>query len=287
MVYYSSSKETTTFQTNLKTDWGNVKMAKGFQAVEELTAKKVASKRTYLKAKEGQSIKVRIPENITDQLTTVMTYSVYQVINTTLAYHLEKPSVRDLYHEARQIMLAEHNEARGKVFEVGSQDDKDSWKAANQLEAKPVFLFGVFPLADFVQGGTTKNTYPAGEPILLETNQGAKNANIKALQDILTDEKFIRKAAGKAYEIKALGANKYSFTPLDEEDLTADELAVFKATEGKLLVDEDFEGAIFESDETKQLTELKELGFDVSKLSNVSTPVEAEPAAAKVDDMEF
>ncbi|WYA79025.1 hypothetical protein [Enterococcus phage Toszka] len=257
-------------------------MAKGLEAIAQAaqTQSKGSgeqSKKTYLK--KGQSIRARIPEDILENLHVNQVVSVFEPqVLPTLSYHAEgRTDVRDLYHEATEIMLADH---RAKVesgeIERGTQDDKDSYRAARILTPKPLILFGIIPLADFTQGTKKTNTYPAGEPILLETNLGRDNANIDALTNFLSKETNAKKFPKKAFEITCEAANRYTFTPLDDDDLTPEELEVFKATEGATVPEEDFENAIFESTIERQIEDLKKIGFDTTRLPNLPT---AAPAA--------
>lgn len=237
-------------------------MSKGLEAIAKATAgDKQPSKKTYLK--KGQSIRVRIPEDIVENIHVFQTVSVFGKILTTLSYHGEKRTDKvDYYHEAHKLMVADHN-ARKEASDEPLP--KEAWTAANVLNPKALVLFGVIPLNDFTQG--KKNTlYPKGEPILLETNLGKDNANVDALIAALTKPANVKKFKSRAFEIECVKSNNYTFTALDEEDLTADELEVFKATEGVSVADEDFDNAIFESTPERQLEDLKLIGFDISRI---------------------
>lgn len=250
-------------------------MTKGLDAIAKVSQAQATtggekSVKTYLK--KGQSIRVRIPEDIVDNLHVFNTVSVFDPqILPTLSYSAEgRTDVRDLYNEATQIMLADH---RAKVdsgeITRGSEEDKASYKAARILMPKPLILFGVIPLADFTQGAKKTNTYPAGEPILLETNLGRDNANIDALTNFLTKETNAKKFPKKAFEITCEAANRYTFATLDEEDLTPEELEVFNSTAGATVPEEAFGNAIFESDLERQVEDLKKIGFDTTRLEGI------------------
>lgn len=258
-------------------------MAKGLDAINKTVAQadggeRELSKRTYLK--KGQSVIVRIPENIVENLHVFQTVSVFGSILTSLSYHGEGRTERDLYHEAHQMMVADHN--KRKAAGDPTALEKGAWTKANQLAPKPLFLFGVILLQDFTQG-KKNNLYEAGTPILLETNLGKDRANIDALTSFLTNPVNARKFGKKPFQITCTAANKYTFTPLDEEDLLAmeggeDMLKVFNETAGQTVEEEAFDNAIFESTTERQIEDLQKIGFDVSRLQGVEqAPQQGQP----------
>ena len=273
-------------------------MAKGLEAVKQTVAivesngeEREMSRRTYLK--KGQSVIARIPEDVVDNLHVFQTVSVFGSILTSLSYHGEGRPERDLYHEAHQIMVADHNakKASGEI----DPTDKEAWGKANALKPKPIFLFGLILLEDFVQGAK-KNLYEAGSPILLETNLGKDSANIDALTNFLTDPINAKKFGRKPFKITCVSNNKYSFTSLDEEDLEgldggAEMLKVFKETAGQTVPESAFENAIFESTTERQVEDLKSIGFDVTRLNGVAeavaTPTEQATTEVSGDDLPF
>lgn len=251
-------------------------MSKGLEAIKQAQASEgggTKSRRSYLK--KGESVLVRIPETVIDNLTVKKVVSVWEKFLPTLSYSANNvEGKRDLYAEASKMMLDDHfrNQAKG-VFAKGSAEDKASYKAARQLDPKPLYLFGVYPLEDFTQG---KNTYEAGEPLVFETNNGRDGANIDAL--VSTLQKLEKKFNTKAFEISCAAANKYTILPVDIEDLTPEQKKVFDATEGLEVADEVFDEALFESDTQKQAKDLVAIGFDVSRLGVEITEDAGEPA---------
>jgi len=272
-------------------------MAKGLEAIKAAQAgdgKKGSSIRTYIK--RGESLLVRIPETVIDNINVKQVVSVWQPrILPTLAYKANGiTDKRDLFDEALKIMKEDHFKAiaNGEIAK-GSPEDKESYLNAMQLQPKPTYLFSVIPLEDFTQG---KVTFPAGTPIILETNNGKNGANINAL--VSTLQNLERKFNTKAFTITATGSNTFSITPEDLDDdraVSKEALKVFEATKsletlpeelkefytheyGKLAVKQElFDNALFEANEENQLEKLTEFGFDVTRLEGVDkAPEEAD-----------
>lgn len=238
-------------------------MSKGLDAIKEAQASENGSKsrRSYLK--KGESIIVRIPESIINNITVKKVVAVFGKFMPTLSYSANGiEGKRDLYAEAAKMMQDDHFRAQANgEFVKGSKEDKESYKNSKQLEPKPAYLFGVYPLDDFTQG---KNTYEAGEPLILETNNGKDGANIDAL--VTTLQKLEKKFNTKAFEISCTSSNKYTILPVDIEDLTPEQKEVFDATEGLEVEDALFDEALFESNEQKQAKDLQAIGFDPARL---------------------
>lgn len=275
-------------------------MARGLEAIKAAQAsdgKKVSSIRTYLK--KGESLLVRIPETVLDTINVKQVVSVWEPrILPTLAYKANGiTDKRDLFDEALELMKADHFKAiaNGEIVK-GSEEDKKSYRNSLILQPKPTYLFSVIPLVDFTQG---KATFPAGTPIILETNNGKNGANIEAL--ISTLQNLERKFNTKAFTITATGSNTFSITPEDLDDdraVSKEALKVFKATKsletlpeelkefytheyGKLAVKQElFDNALFEANEENQLGKLKEIGFDVTRLEGINEPSEEDVAEA-------
>lgn len=272
-------------------------MAKGLEAIKAAQAgdgKKGSSIRTYIK--RGESLLVRIPETVIDNINVKQVVSVWQPrILPTLAYKANGiTDKRDLFDEALKIMKEDHFKAiaNGEIAK-GSPEDKESYLNAMQLQPKPTYLFSVIPLEDFTQG---KVTFPAGTPIILETNNGKNGANINAL--VSTLQNLERKFNTKAFTITATGSNTFSITPEDLDDdkaVSQEALKVFEMTksidtmtdeqkefytleDGKLTVKQEyFDNALFEANEENQLEKLTEFGFDVTRLEGVDkAPEEAD-----------
>lgn len=260
-------------------------MTKGLEAIKQAQASEASgstSRRGFLK--QGETVLVRIPETVIDNITVKKVVNVWQHILPTLAYKANGiEDKRDLFDEALKLMKEDHFKAQANgEFERGSQEDKDSYKFSKQLEPKPLYLFGVYPLADFTQG---KTTFEAGEPLVLETNNGKDGANITQL--VSTLQRLQKKFGSKAFEITGQGSNKYTILPVDIEDLSPEELEVFNKTEGMSVDDEVFDTALFESDELKQAKELVGLGFDVSRLGITSLGEDTVPELQDGDELPF
>lgn len=287
-------------------------MAKGLEAIKAAQVgdgKKGSSIRTYIK--RGESLLVRIPETVIDNINVKQVVSVWQPrILPTLAYKANGiTDKRDLFDEALKIMKEDHFKAiaNGEIAK-GSPEDKESYLNAMQLQPKPTYLFSVIPLEDFTQG---KVTFPAGTPIILETNNGKNGANINAL--VSTLQNLERKFNTKAFTITATGSNTFSITPEDLDDdkaVSPEALKVFEMTksidtmtdeqkefytleDGKLTVKQEyFDNALFEANEENQLEKLTEFGFDVTRLEGVDkAPEEADLGEAfgdtETDDNEL
>lgn len=253
-------------------------MAKGLDAVtkvveQEAKVEREPSRLTYLK--KGQSIPVRIPADIVDNLHVYKTVQVFQKILPTISYSSEGRDERDLYKEAYDIMVADFDAAKaaGKV----KADDKDAFKASRILQPKPTILFGVIPLEDFVQG-KKETVYAAGEPLLLETNLGKNNANIDALTAALTKPANVKKFKNRVFEITCTASNQYTFIPMDEDEVKPEQQEVFDRTADVSIPDEVFDNALFESTIEKQLNDLKAIGFDVTRLKGFEADAESAPA---------
>lgn len=241
-------------------------MSKGLDAIQRVVEQEAKvdrepSRLTYLK--KGQSIRVRIPEDIVDNLHVYKVVSVFQKILPTLSYAAEGRSERDLYNEAFEIMREDF--ATAKANGTVASDDKEAYRNSMILQPKPTILFGVIPLADFVQG-KKENLYEAGRPLLLETNLGKNNANIDALTAALTKPTNAKKFGSRAFEITCIASNQYSFAALDEDELEPNEKKVFEETAGVSIPDEVFDGSLFESNTEKQLNDLRLIGFDTTRL---------------------
>lgn len=240
-------------------------MSKGLAAIKAAQTGEAGggtkSRRSYLK--KDQTIYVRIPEKIIDEIHVKQVVAVWQKILPTLAYKANNiEGKRDLFDEALKLMKEDHFKAvnSGKI-EKGSEADKESYRNALQLQPKPTYLFGVIPLEDFTQG---KYTFEAGEPLILETNNGKNGANINSL--VTTLQKLEKKFNTKAFEITATGSNTYTILPVDVEDLTPEQKEVFDKTAGVVIPEEVYDTALFEADEQNQAHKLDEIGFDVSRL---------------------
>lgn len=241
-------------------------MSKGLEAInrvieQEAKVEREPSRLTYLK--KNQSIRARIPEDVVDNLHVYKTVQVFQKILPTISYSSEGRDERDLYKEAYDIMVDDFAEAKaaGKI----DADDKDAFKNSRVLQPKPTILFSVIPLEDFVQG-KKETVYEAGQPLLLETNLGKNNENIDALTAALTKESNVKKFKTRAFDITCIASNKYTFVPVDDEDLTDDQRKVLEETAGVSVPDEVFDNALFESTTEKQLNDLKLIGFDTTRL---------------------
>lgn len=280
------------------TDWGQIFMAKGIEGIQAATAKEVTSKKTYLSARNNDSIIVYIPQDIVDNIHTYQTVSTFRkkgepgAINTALSFHAEGRDERDVYHEAHQAMLADFN-ARKEAgdFKGDREAEKKAYKVANELAPKPIFVFGVLLLETFKQGvqELDKTTFPAGEPLLLDTNKGKDNGNINALLSKLQDETFMKKAATRPIRISPTKANLYEFEVLDEEDISEDALAILKAfrKEKATVPEETFQNCIFESKLEKQVKEVQSLGFDTSRLEGLEGAEQSEEGSVEAASIDF
>ena len=150
------------------------------------------------------------------------------------------------------------------------------------MQPKPTYLFGVIPLSDFTQG---KYTFEAGQPIILETNNGKNGANINSL--VTTLQKLEKKFNTKAFEITATGSNTYTILPVDIEDLTPEQAKVFEETAGVVIPEEVYDTALFEADEQNQAQKLTEIGFDVSRLGITLDQPQEDHLEIGDDDLPF
>lgn len=264
-------------------------MAKGLDAIQQVVQDEAKTDRepsrlTYLK--KNQSIRVRIPQDILDNLHVYKTVEVFQRILQTISYHAEGRPERDLYHEAHEIMKADH--AAGKANGTIDPKDTDKYRESMILQPKAAILFGVIPLSDFVQG--KKDTvYAAGEPLLLQTNLGKDNTNIDSLTAALQKDTNVKKFATRAFEITCIASNKYSFSVVDDEDLTDAEKKVLEDTSGVSIPDEVFDNALFESNTDKQLNDLKAIGFDTTRLEGFGDEAVTDDSTLGIeeDDLPF
>lgn len=261
-------------------------MSKGLAAIKAAQAGEASgggtkSRRTYIK--KGQSMIVRIPERIIDEIHVKQVVAVWQKILPTLAYKANGIDKRDLFDEALKLMKEDHFKAiaNGEI-EKGSEADKESYRNSLQLQPKPTYLFGVIPLSDFTQG---KYTFEAGQPIILETNNGKNGANINSL--VTTLQKLEKKFNTKAFEITATGSNTYTILPVDIEDLTAEQAKVFEETAGVVIPEEVYDTALFEADEQNQAQKLTEIGFDVSRLGITLDQPQEDHLEIGDDDLPF
>lgn len=266
-------------------------MAKGLDAISQLIQEEAKSDRpksrlSYLK--KNQSIRVRIPEDILDNLHVYKVVEVFQKINQTLSYSAEGRPERDLYAEAHELMKQDH--VAGKADGSIDPNDKDAYRESMILQPKPIILFGVIPLTDFVTQGSKPKTFEAGQPLLLQTNLGKDNANIDALTQALKKPTNANKFAKRAFEITCIANNKYSFAVVDDEDLTSDEKKVLEETAGASVSDEVFDNALFESTTEKQIADLASIGFSISRLQgfeNAGQETNDEPSDIAGDDLPF
>ena len=89
-------------------------MSKGLAAIKaaqagEATGGGTKSRRTYIK--KGQSMIVRIPERIIDEIHVKQVVAVWQKILPTLAYKANGIDKRDLFDEALKLMKEDHFKA--------------------------------------------------------------------------------------------------------------------------------------------------------------------------------
>lgn len=266
-------------------------MSKGLEAITQLVQEEAKSDRPKSRLsflKKNQSIRVRIPEDIIDNLHVYKVVEVFQKINQTLSYSAEGRSERDLYAEAHELMKQDH--AAGKADGSIDPNDKDAYRESMILQPKPIILFGVIPLTDFTTQSAKPKTFEAGQPLLLQTNLGKDNANIDALTSALQKDTNVKKFKSRAFEITCVANNKYSFAVVDDEDLTADEKKVLEETAGVSIPDEVFDNALFESTTEKQLADLASIGFSISRLKGFESAGQEttdEPNDITSDDLPF
>lgn len=173
---------------------------RGLQAVEETIQENTAeSVMTFIKA--GQKRYVRVPLNIMEMLTPVLTQNVYPAVHTNL---YEEGSA---YDKVYQELVAKHKQL--KADGASEKEIDEAYNLVYDWSPKEIYLFEFLDLE-------------TNSPIVIHSPKGGREGKtIKNLTKVLT-EKVVPKADKRIFEIEGLAGNKYIITALDEEDIPAD-----------------------------------------------------------------
>ena len=217
---------------------------KGRDALKSMTEEKKDFSKVLVPLKSGSSYKVRIPS--TEDFVEYYAHSVYKKIKTTPC---TKPSGQpDLYDRAVDILYKDANEAAKAGDEKKAEELREQ---ARLLKAKPRYLFGFFNLAD-------------GEEIIVDLTKAQARVVVAAI------EKYAKKIDKLAFELSKEGSGtntQVSLSPIiDEDDLSDTERKNFEATAGKSFDESLYEKVLKVKSEEEQIEDLRNFGFDVSKL---------------------
>jgi hypothetical protein len=223
---------------------------KGKAAAESATAEKKDFAKALVSFKSGSAYKVRIATD--EDYCEYAAVSVFKAINTT-------PVAPDsLYQKAVDLLYGDAKKAEAtdaaKAEELRNQ--------AYQLKPKPRYLFAFINLEN-------------GEPMIVDVSK----AQAKVL--IASIDKNAKKLAKKPFELSKAGqgtSTAVSLMPLDDDDLSAAELANFEKTLDVKIDDELYEKVLYVKDDAEQRQDLTVFGFDVSRLGGGAadevTPIE-------------
>lgn len=221
----------------------------------------------YLKSfRSGTNYVVRVPS--AEDYVEYWNHSVYKVFYSCPCMKAAGQG-EDLYDKAVDVIYNEANK-------LDDGDEKDKLlEQARQLKARPRYLFGFFDLED-------------GEPFVIDVSKNQAQTFINAI------EKFEKKISKVAFEIEKQGSGTsttVSMTPVMdmEEDLNDKQKENFEATADKEFPEEIFENVLRIKPENDQLADLKNFGFDVSKIGyggteDANTEEEAEENVAGPDN---
>lgn len=211
---------------------------KGKDAAASATAEKKDFTKALVSFKSGSTYKVRIATD--EDYCEYAAVSVFKAINTTPVApdSLYQKAVDLLYGDAKAV----ESKDAAKAEELRNQ--------AYQLKPKPRYLFAFINLEN-------------GEPMIVDVSK----AQAKVL--IASIDKNAKKLAKKPFELSKAGSGTntaVSLMPLDDDDLSAPELANFEKTLETKIDDELYEKVLYVKDEAEQRQDLTVFGFDVSRL---------------------
>lgn len=204
---------------------------KGMMAIESAKAEKPKFQSALKYLKVGQAYKVRVPS--LEEVAEIYTHSVFGVFNTCAC------TKDDYYDKAVEALYVLANK------EADETKKKDLKEKAYALKAKPRYFFGFINLED-------------GLPMVIDLSkkqaQGIHNV-------IMKNEKRI---GSMPFEISKADGGSVTLNMMFEDDLTTEEAAHFKASEGKEIPLEAYEGSVWKRQPEEQLLDLKKFGFDTS-----------------------
>lgn len=250
MVYYKCSKNNTqslAYSVNTK---GEMYMTQSRGLDAALNTIGGDSVLEFLK--KGASLKVFVPENILEMVTTVKVQNVFPSIATSV-YDQDS-------HYAKAYNFYKQEESEIKNNGGSKEAIEEAHTYTYQYSPKFIYLFGFINLKD-------------GKPVVLHSPKGKDGNKLQALVAQL--KKIAPKTGKKGFEITQTGGNQYSIMALDEEDMSAaeaDNLA--KAIEANATVEASvLDAAVPKHDEEFQIKSLTKQGFDLSKIDVVAEPV--------------
>jgi hypothetical protein len=218
----------------------------GRDAVASAMQERVDYSKALKTFKSGVTLKVRVLS--TEDVQEYYAHSVYKKINTTPCFGKAHP---DYYDEAVEILYQEARAAEASGDEKGAKELRDS---AYMLKAKQRYLIGFVNLED-------------GKQIVIDVS---KNQEKTIMAHI---DKSANKLGNKWFELKKTGSGKDSMVMIsaeDLEDLTDAERKHFDEANGTTF-NKDVFGKLFAPRSPKdQLNDLRNFGFDVSKLTGVT-----------------
>ena len=235
---------------------------KGRDALKSMTEEKKDFSKVLVPLKSGTSYKVRIPS--AEDFVEYYAHSVFKKFYTTPCTKASgKP---DLYDQAVDILYKDANAAAKAGDEKKAEELREQ---ARLLKAKPRYLFGFFNLAD-------------GEEIIVDLTKAQARVVVAAI------EKYAKKIDKLAFELSKEGSGtstQVSLTPIiDEDDLSETERKNFEATSGKTFDESLYENVLKVKDESEQLEDLRNFGFDVSRLDIED---EVEPIEEEGDEEDY
>lgn len=212
---------------------------KGKEAAASALAEKEDVSQSLVSLKSGTSLKVRVPG--TDAFVEYYAANVFHVFYTT--------PVEDgnLYQKAAALLYDDAKKAKDAGNEKQSEELRQQ---AYQIKPKPRYLVGFINLAD-------------GQPIVVDLTKAQTKVVVSAI------EKNERKLSRKPFELAKDGKGTntiVSLTPLDVEDLSAEESKTFEATKDTKVPDDLYEKVLKVKSTEEQAEDLEKFGFDVSRL---------------------